>query len=60
MHAISVRSGFDTDVFVATALVDVYSWSGHVEEACLLFADMEEEHFVVCNDCWFFQACLFL
>ncbi|XP_010931098.1 pentatricopeptide repeat-containing protein At5g04780, mitochondrial [Elaeis guineensis] len=49
LHAISIRSGLNTDVFVATALIDVYSRCGCVEEAYLVFAHMEDKNIVLWN-----------
>ncbi|KAG1369730.1 putative Pentatricopeptide repeat-containing protein [Cocos nucifera] len=49
LHAISIRSGLNTDVFVATALIDVYSRCGCVEEAYLVFAYMEDKNIVLWN-----------
>eukprot|EP01018_Ginkgo_biloba_P019775 Gb_28390 [translate_table: standard] len=46
VHAYIIRSGFELDVFVGTALVDMYSKCGSLEVARLLFDKMSERNVV--------------
>lgn len=47
VHGMLVKSGFDSNFFVATSLVDMYAKCGSIEEAYLIFSTMKEKNIVV-------------
>ncbi|KAM0939787.1 putative tetratricopeptide-like helical domain superfamily, DYW domain-containing protein [Dioscorea sansibarensis] len=49
LHAISVKVGFRSDMYVMTSLIDVYSRCGCIAEAYLVFTDMEKKSIVLWN-----------
>ncbi|KAG0485720.1 hypothetical protein HPP92_009799 [Vanilla planifolia] len=49
LHSTIVRIGFDSDVFVATALIDMYSKCGLIMKACYVFSEMKERNIVLWN-----------
>ncbi|KAL0920857.1 hypothetical protein M5K25_007872 [Dendrobium thyrsiflorum] len=49
LHSIVVRTGFDLDIFVATALIDLYAKCGHIKEAWHVFSVVEEKNIVLWN-----------
>eukprot|EP01018_Ginkgo_biloba_P019771 Gb_28393 [translate_table: standard] len=46
IHAYIIRSGFDVDVFVGTALIDMYAKCGSIEVARQVFDNMYERNVV--------------
>ncbi|KAL5980729.1 hypothetical protein ACLOJK_028638 [Asimina triloba] len=42
IHEDVVRDGCDSDVFIVTALIDMYSKCGRIEDACVVFNKMSE------------------
>eukprot|EP00253_Pinus_taeda_P029651 PITA_29651 len=46
IHAKIMRSGFDFDVFVGTALIDMYAKCGRIDNARTLFDKMPQRNFV--------------
>eukprot|EP01018_Ginkgo_biloba_P007726 Gb_41233 [translate_table: standard] len=46
IHEEIVRSGFQSDVFVANALIDMYAKCGSIEKACYLFDKMDQRNAV--------------
>ncbi|KAK8939433.1 putative pentatricopeptide repeat-containing protein [Platanthera guangdongensis] len=49
IHTHSAKLGFSSSIFVQTALLDMYSKLGDVEEASRLFDSMAEKNVVACN-----------
>ncbi|XP_077241315.1 pentatricopeptide repeat (PPR) superfamily protein [Tasmannia lanceolata] len=49
VHAILVRTGFDSNLFVATSLIHMYAKCGGIEEAYLVFSSMKEKNVVIWN-----------
>jgi pentatricopeptide repeat protein len=49
LHAVSVRSCIDANIFVASALVDMYGKCGGVEDAELVFYQMPRRNLVTWN-----------
>ncbi|KAK8962376.1 Pentatricopeptide repeat-containing protein [Platanthera guangdongensis] len=49
LHCIVVRSGFDWNVFVGAALVDLYAKCGMIDEAYRLFSGTDEKNIVLLN-----------
>ncbi|KAH7661998.1 Tetratricopeptide-like helical domain-containing protein [Dioscorea alata] len=49
MHAYILRNGFDSDVYVATSLIELYSKCGHLSFACWLFSKMSFRNIVSWN-----------
>ncbi|XP_039125421.1 pentatricopeptide repeat-containing protein At5g04780, mitochondrial [Dioscorea cayenensis subsp. rotundata] len=49
LHAILIKVGFRSDMYVRTSLIDVYSRCGCIAEAYLVFTDMEEKSIVLWN-----------
>ncbi|CAN6443741.1 unnamed protein product [Victoria cruziana] len=44
MHANAIKMGFDLDIFVATAMIDMYAKCGNISDACSLFVLMETDN----------------
>ncbi|KEH43176.1 putative tetratricopeptide-like helical domain-containing protein [Medicago truncatula] len=40
MHGCALRSGFDSDLYVSNAIIDMYCKCGYPDEACLVFSYM--------------------
>ncbi|KAK3118906.1 hypothetical protein QOZ80_9BG0710430 [Eleusine coracana subsp. coracana] len=49
LHAVAVRSCIDANIFVASALVDMYGKCGGVEDAELVFSEMPQRNLVTWN-----------
>eukprot|EP01018_Ginkgo_biloba_P026157 Gb_09455 [translate_table: standard] len=49
IHEGIVRSGFQFDIVVSNALVDMYAKCGSIEYACIVFGKMPERSVVSCN-----------
>ncbi|KAK2385959.1 pentatricopeptide repeat-containing protein [Trifolium repens] len=49
IHGLAMRTNMDKNVFVATALVDMYAKCGAIETARELFDTMEERHVITWN-----------
>ncbi|VAI44348.1 unnamed protein product [Triticum turgidum subsp. durum] len=49
LHAVAVRSCIDANIFVASALVDMYGKCGGVEDAHHVFVDMPQRNLVTWN-----------
>ncbi|CAI8595932.1 unnamed protein product [Vicia faba] len=49
IHGLAVRTFMDNDVFVATALVDMYAKCGAIQTARKLFDMMQERHVITWN-----------
>lgn len=49
LHAVLVRTGFQSNLFVATSLIDVYSKCGRIKEAYMVFANLEEKTIILWN-----------
>lgn len=49
IHSQIIKLGFESYVFVGSPLVDMYSKSGHIKDAKLVFDDMSEKNVVVYN-----------
>jgi len=49
VHAIVCRTGFGPNNFVASALVDMYAKCGSIEEAYVLFCNIEKKNVVLWN-----------
>eukprot|EP01018_Ginkgo_biloba_P039653 Gb_39956 [translate_table: standard] len=49
VHAQIIKTGFQSNVFVGTALVDLYFKCGRTDEACLVFDNMTERNVVSRN-----------
>ncbi|XP_020581899.1 pentatricopeptide repeat-containing protein At5g04780 [Phalaenopsis equestris] len=49
LHSVIVRTGFDSDIFVSTALTDLYAKSGCIKEAWNVFSIAEEKSIVLWN-----------
>eukprot|EP01018_Ginkgo_biloba_P024720 Gb_03959 [translate_table: standard] len=49
VHALLIKSGFDSQVFVASAIVDLYAKCGNIDDACQLFENMPERDAVSWN-----------
>eukprot|EP01018_Ginkgo_biloba_P009349 Gb_05354 [translate_table: standard] len=49
LHANIIKSGYESDVFVGSALVDMYSKCGSIEDARLMFDKMPERNVVSWN-----------
>ncbi|KMS98200.1 hypothetical protein BVRB_4g094640 [Beta vulgaris subsp. vulgaris] len=49
IHGLAIRTCLDTNVFVKTALVDMYAKCGAIETARRLFDDMDERHVTTWN-----------
>ncbi|XP_072950403.1 pentatricopeptide repeat-containing protein At5g04780, mitochondrial-like isoform X1 [Typha angustifolia] len=49
LHTIIVKTGFQSNIFVTTSLLDFYSRCGQIEKAYLVFADSEEKNIVLWN-----------
>eukprot|EP01018_Ginkgo_biloba_P018482 Gb_07217 [translate_table: standard] len=46
IHGYSIRCGFESNIFVGTALIDMYAKCGHIEFALQLFNKMSERNVV--------------
>ena len=46
LHALAVKASMDSNVFVGTALLDVYAKSGYIKEASCVFESMTERSLV--------------
>ncbi|CAI8595938.1 unnamed protein product [Vicia faba] len=49
IHGLAIRTNMDKNVFVATALVDMYAKCGAIETARELFDTMQERHVITWN-----------
>lgn len=49
LHAVLVKSGFDSDLYVASALIDMYSKCGRINEAYLVFSEINNKNIVLWN-----------
>eukprot|EP01018_Ginkgo_biloba_P019480 Gb_00846 [translate_table: standard] len=49
IHAYTIRSGFVSDVFVVTALIDMYAKSGSIDTAHKLFDNMSKRNVISWN-----------
>eukprot|EP01018_Ginkgo_biloba_P035884 Gb_00601 [translate_table: standard] len=49
VHALSIKTGFDSDVVVGCALIDVYAKCESIEDARQVFENMPETNVVSCN-----------
>ncbi|KAF5948104.1 hypothetical protein HYC85_014061 [Camellia sinensis] len=49
MHAVIHKSGFDSNIFVASTLIDLYAKCGSIEEAYIVFSCVEEKNIVLWN-----------
>eukprot|EP01018_Ginkgo_biloba_P034530 Gb_22891 [translate_table: standard] len=49
VHEVIIRSGFQFNVFVGSALVDMYAKCGSIENACMLFEQMPQRDTVSWN-----------
>eukprot|EP01018_Ginkgo_biloba_P004471 Gb_13863 [translate_table: standard] len=49
IHGYSIRSEFELDVFVGTALVDMYANGGNIKDACQIFDKMSERNVATWN-----------
>lgn len=49
LHAIVMKAGFDSNIFVITSLLNVYSRCGQMEKAYLVFTDIKEKNVVLWN-----------
>ncbi|XP_042512403.1 LOW QUALITY PROTEIN: pentatricopeptide repeat-containing protein At5g04780, mitochondrial-like [Macadamia integrifolia] len=49
LHAVLVRTGFVSNLFVAASLIDMYAKCGSIEEAYFVFASMEGKNVVLWN-----------
>eukprot|EP01018_Ginkgo_biloba_P027263 Gb_11025 [translate_table: standard] len=49
VHAHVIKTGFVSNVFVGSALVDMYSKCGSIEDACMMFNEMPEHNLVSWN-----------
>eukprot|EP01018_Ginkgo_biloba_P022114 Gb_05939 [translate_table: standard] len=49
VHTHVIKTGFDIDVFVGSALVDMYARCGIIEDACKVFNNMYIWDVVLCN-----------
>ncbi|XP_058722134.1 pentatricopeptide repeat-containing protein At1g11290, chloroplastic-like [Vicia villosa] len=49
IHGLTIRTNMDKNVFVATALVDMYAKCGAIETARELFDTMQERHVITWN-----------
>ncbi|XP_058087254.1 pentatricopeptide repeat-containing protein At5g04780, mitochondrial-like [Magnolia sinica] len=49
VHAVLVRKGFGSNLFVATSLVDMYAKCGSIKEAYFVFSGAEEKNVVLWN-----------
>lgn len=49
VHGMLVKTGFDSNQFVATSLVDMYAKCGSIEEAYVVFMGAEEKTIVLWN-----------
>eukprot|EP00253_Pinus_taeda_P001092 PITA_01092 len=49
IHKDIIRSGFECDVYVASALIDMYSKCGSIEEAHTVFSEMHQPNVVSWN-----------
>eukprot|EP01018_Ginkgo_biloba_P015982 Gb_28612 [translate_table: standard] len=49
VHSQIFKTGFDSDVFVGSALVDMYGKSGNINDACQVFNEMPERNVVSWN-----------
>lgn len=49
LHAVIVRAGFDSNLFVATSLIDFYSKCGCISDAYLVFGHIEGKNLILWN-----------
>lgn len=49
IHAVLVRTGFHSDVFVSASLIDMYAKCGSIEDAYLVFSLVEVRNIVLWN-----------
>eukprot|EP01018_Ginkgo_biloba_P031951 Gb_09797 [translate_table: standard] len=49
IHGHIIKSGFESEVVVVTALIDMYAKSGSIDIACQLFGKMSERNLVTWN-----------
>lgn len=49
MHATILKCGFDSNIFVASTLIDTYARCGIIEEAYIVFSSVEDKNVVVWN-----------
>jgi len=49
LHAVIIKTGYESDVFVGSALVDMYAKCGNIEDAHVLFDKMPERNVVTWN-----------
>ncbi|KAK1586797.1 hypothetical protein Q3G72_006231 [Acer saccharum] len=49
IHGFSLRTGVESDIFVANSLIDMYAKSGHPAEASYVFNNMESRNVVSWN-----------
>ncbi|KAJ6790494.1 pentatricopeptide repeat-containing protein [Iris pallida] len=49
LHALLVRTGLDSDIYVATSLIDVYSRCGRMEEAYRVFSCTDGKNIALWN-----------
>jgi pentatricopeptide repeat protein len=49
VHARIIKIGFEKDVFVGSALVDMYSKCGSIEDACKVFNEMPTQNLISWN-----------
>eukprot|EP01018_Ginkgo_biloba_P001961 Gb_38292 [translate_table: standard] len=49
IYACIIKNGFESDVFVGSSLVDMYSKCGRIEDACKIFDTMHERNVVSWN-----------
>eukprot|EP01018_Ginkgo_biloba_P006709 Gb_15874 [translate_table: standard] len=46
IHGVTIRNGYELDVFVGSALIDMYAKCGSIEIACLVFDNMSKRNVV--------------
>ena len=56
VHGYVIKGGFDSDLSVGNALIDMYAKCGSIEIACQLFDKMSERD-VVSSECYDCKAC---
>ncbi|KAF8395426.1 hypothetical protein HHK36_019372 [Tetracentron sinense] len=49
VHAVSIKTGFGSNLFVAASLIDMYAKCGSIEEAYFVFSSVKEKNVVLLN-----------
>ncbi|KAK9283405.1 hypothetical protein L1049_011647 [Liquidambar formosana] len=49
VHAVLHKTGFDSNIFVASSLIDMYAKCGSIKESYIVFSSVEEKNIVLWN-----------